>query len=112
MFVYISYVYIYRTMWQRCSTLLAMWLVLSHTTLAFLNGPPTDAPSSSDQLMIENLMHRLTLIEDLLRNKDSQITTVMQTVSTLTQTVNAQKSQITAVQAAAGVHADSQGMTH
>jgi hypothetical protein len=52
----------YSNMWSRCRNLFCLWLCLSHTTMAFLNGPPTAATSNSDHVFLEDLMHRMTIM--------------------------------------------------
>jgi chromosome segregation ATPase len=61
--------------------------------MAFLNGPATSSTGNNEHLLIEveDLMHRLALVEGREHAKEAEI-------STLTQTVNVQRQSINTMQ--------------
>jgi septal ring factor EnvC (AmiA/AmiB activator) len=92
-------------MWRRLADFLLGWLCLSHTAFAFLDPNPAASSSTSGNhmdILLDQMTHRMTLMEDSLRTKDGQITTLQTDmnakIASLQTDMNNKDSQISSLQ--------------
>jgi cell division protein FtsB len=80
-------------MWHQAGTLVLLWLHLSRTTLAFLDGNPS--PASSD---LATLTHTVSLLQQTVGALQQTLGTLQQSETTLRQKVNTMEQSETTLQ--------------